>query len=96
MPYILKKDKSTIDAKLKEVHIGSVGELNYAINALAMNYLNQLDQMGYAELNGVIGAIESAKLEFTRRIVATYEIQKIRENGDIFQEFIRKHNLPTF
>ena len=95
MPYISKNDKANLDSKLSHVHIGSVGELNYAINALAMDYLNQLSQIGYQELNSVIGALEAAKLEFYRRIVLPYENKKIRDNGDIYYEFIRKHSLPT-
>ena len=95
MPYLIKNDVARLTSELQPVMITSCGELNFAINYLAMDYLNHLSQIDYTALNAIIGAMESAKAEFQRRIVGPYENKKIRDNGDIYFNFIRKHNLPT-
>ena len=38
----------------------------------------------YATINDIIGALEGAKMEFYRRVVAPYEDEKIKENGDVY------------
>ena len=47
-------------------------------------YLKQKSHLAYAEFNEAIGAIECAKLELYRRMLAPYEDRKIAENGDVF------------
>lgn len=37
----------------------------------------------YTVFNSIIGVFESAKLEFYRRRVASYEDEKIQENGAV-------------
>lgn len=44
----------------------------------------RLRPAGYVELNEVVGALESAKLELYRRIVGPYEDKKSAENGDVY------------
>lgn len=95
MPYLKKLDRDRIITNLRHCQVSNVGELNFAINHLVMKLLSNYAQLGYGELNDVIGAMESSKLEFYRRIVVPYEQGKIRDNGDCFQDFIRDHNLPT-
>lgn len=94
MPYITEIRRAAIldpvddTIKLSEIH--TPGELNYAIQQLALSYLEWLtDGMGvksagYIELNDVVGVMEAAKLEFYRRVVVPYEDIKITENGDVF------------
>ena len=48
--------------------------------ALAFDFTQESN---YQAINDIIGALESAKLEFYRRPVAIYEDKKIIENGDI-------------
>lgn len=93
MPYLKAKDATRLKASLPTPT--SAGELNYCIAQLTMNYLGVLAVVDYSALNAAIGALESAKLEIYRRLVAPYENGKIREHGDCFHEFIRKHNIPT-
>jgi hypothetical protein len=62
--------------------IESEGELNYAITRLGLILLRKLGK-NYANINGIVGVIECAKLEFYRRIAAPYEDDKRKENGDI-------------
>jgi hypothetical protein len=58
------------------------GELNYAITRIVLNFLGE--QPRYADFNNAVGALECAKLELYRRMVAPYEDFKIAENGDVY------------
>lgn len=87
MPYI-------DPAKREELEPTSVdpadcaGSLNFQISRLVERYV--LDNgLRYETLNAVVGALESAKAEFQRRIVSKYEDRKIRENGDIYGTLAR-------
>lgn len=80
MPYIDK------ESKLRLADSGSPetpGELNFAFTAILIDYVKRRGKT-YQTLNDVIGALECAKLEFQRRVVAPYEDKKIRENGDVY------------
>jgi hypothetical protein len=80
MPYIPKDTRSGA-----MVTPTSPGELNYAITRLLDNYVRRHpDGMRYHVLNEAVGALECAKLEFYRRIVADYEYGCIVKNGDVY------------
>jgi len=80
MPYIKNADrerlKLTTDPR-------TAGELNYMITSLILQYWNEHPQ-NYQTINDIVGAVEGAKLEFNRRVVAEYENQKALENGDVY------------
>ena len=59
------------------------GELNYLFTILSIQYVKRKGK-SYTHMNDVIGALEGAKLEFYRRMVAPYEDEKIEENGDVY------------
>ncbi|MBT4120606.1 MAG: hypothetical protein HOA57_00755 [Candidatus Magasanikbacteria bacterium] len=86
MPYILQSDRERLDPKIKELAetINTdqrAGELNYTITKLLL----ALKGNGkYKDYNELMGALESAKLEFYRREIAPYEDTKIEENGDVY------------
>ena len=61
----------------------SAGELNYKITRALIDYV-VIHKLSYATINDVIGALEGAKAEFQRRVVAPYEDRKIFENGDVY------------
>lgn len=65
------------------------GDVNYLIMQIADEYLN-IWGLKYEHLNALIGAIECAKLELTRRVVGPYEDEAIDRNGDVFSST----NLP--
>ena len=97
MPYIRKDQRVKYDKAFKDLLILDEGELNYAICQLAMRFVdNQEGPLSYRKLNAMIGAIECAKLELTRRLLNGYEHQKVIENGDIFGEFIRMHKIREY
>jgi hypothetical protein len=78
MPYIKKEQRTrdTLEAP------GTAGELNYAITDLIQFYWTL--HRNYQGINDIVGALEGAKLEFYRRVVAPYEDIKIKENGDVY------------
>ena len=86
MPYIKKPDRERLDPKIQELAQTinpdqRAGELNYSITKLLL----ALKGAGkYKDYNELIGALESAKLEFYRRQVRPYEDEKVRENGDVY------------
>lgn len=88
MPYIeaLHRDE-LLDTSPREWrhHINgqaSAGELNFAITNMVLGYLGE--KPNYAAFNNAIGALECAKLELYRRMVAPYEDLKISLNGDVY------------
>jgi len=81
MPYIKQTRRYALDAQ--EVFPGDPGELNYCITQLIRSYMMGT-KMNYQVMNDVLGALEGAKLEFYRRVVAQLEDKKIEENGDVY------------
>lgn len=61
----------------------TIGELNYCITILCLNFLD-VQGHNYKNINGIVGVLECAKLEFYRRLAAPYEDTKIIENGDVY------------
>jgi hypothetical protein len=57
--------------------------LNYVLTDLVTDYLDQRTP-SYAVFNEVIGVLECMKLELYRRILAPYEDEKCKENGDVY------------
>lgn len=85
MPYIKQQDRNKFEhfvASMEGLDIASAGELNYLLTMLTHKYLNQKPE-AYSMYNDAIGALEGAKLELYRRHVASYENDKIKENGDV-------------
>ena len=80
MPYI-KPDRREPLIQSREAE--SPGELNFLLSRELVTYLDRKG-LSYHTINDVIGALEGAKQEFYRRVVAPYEDLKIRENGDIY------------
>ncbi len=84
MPYIKQEDRDRLDLFVNELsrRVSTVGELNYAITRLAHLFLPDFG-VRYHDLNAVVGVLDCAKGEFKRRILAVFEDQKIKENGDL-------------
>lgn len=62
----------------------TAGEMNYAITKIILQYWTTSGIKNYDVINDIVGALEGAKAEFQRRIVAPYEDKKIQENGDVY------------
>jgi len=82
MPYIKQEQRKNIDMHSEPVN---AGELNYSITASLIEYINRKG-LNYQTINDIVGALEGAKLEFYRRVVAPYENVKIKENGDVYYD----------
>lgn len=83
MPYIRQDLRAHLLPTDYPRRARNAGELNYQFTMLAIQYVNDMG-LSYEVLNGVVGALESAKAEFQRRVVAPYEDRKIKENGDVY------------
>lgn len=83
MPYIKKNRRAalTIDKAVPD----TAGELNFCFTTKALEYLNT-HGLSYATINDIMGAFEGAKVEFYRRVAVPYEDQKIKENGDVYND----------
>jgi hypothetical protein len=79
MPYIPKSEKAKVD---QDNLITNAGQFNYALNQVISIYLEQ-NSMSYQTCNDIIGAMECAKMELYRRLLAPYEDKKILQNGDV-------------
>lgn len=79
MPYISMERRDRVAPRTAE----TAGDLNYGITRLLIGYLQE-HGLSYQTLNDIVGALEGAKAEFQRRVVAPYEDQKIRRNGDVY------------
>jgi Domain of unknown function (DUF6899) len=78
MPYIRQSQRARAE-KAPE----NAGELNFAITKLLQSYL-RFTGRSYQAFNDITGALENAKIEFYRRVVTPYEMEKILENGDAY------------
>jgi len=58
-------------------------ELNYIIGKMANDYFANRGLCG-ASIKEVLGALEGAKLEVYRRVIAPYEDKKVISNGETF------------
>ena len=83
MPYITKEQRELVDP-VSDLASSTPGELNYQLTALVTEYLRRRG-ISYTALNEAIGVLECAKLELYRRLVAEYEDQKCKANGDVYK-----------
>lgn len=80
MPYLNTKIKKRLERTMSP---WTAGELNFCFITLCQRYLAITDKR-YEHFNTVLGALEAAKMEIYRRVIAAYEDKKIKENGDVF------------
>lgn len=81
MPYI------TPDAK-KAINDGSgpdtVGELTYSITRICVEYFAGASRHDFATHAEITAALDHARHEWFRRMVAPHEDKKMVENGDVY------------
>lgn len=86
MPYIKQEDRKRFEEALKLLaHEApkTPGELNYIFSMIASIYITAHGEKRYQYFNDILGALEGAKLEIYRRLVAPYEDSAIKKNGDL-------------
>lgn len=90
MPYIKPEDRETVLKRVRDPR--TAGELNFLFTDLINRYLTE-NGVCYQSFNDIVGALEGAKLEMYRRLVAGYEDKKIIENGEAYlKDVLRKTN----
>lgn len=85
MPYIAQKRRGELAQVPNYNTPETAGELNYMLSLLVIQYMNQ-HGLSYKIINDIVGALESAKQEFYRRVAVPYEDLKRKENGDVYPE----------
>lgn len=97
MPYIKPNQRDQLDRAIEDLMIAIIkltdddklivagpGVYNYVITTLLNKAYDMRMYPSYDKANTVMGILESAKQEYYRRVVASYEDQKIDENGDVY------------
>ncbi len=79
MPYISAEEKEFVE---KTGIYKTAGQLNYRLTRVILSYWVN-GPRNYQAINDIIGALDGAKAEFQRRIVAPYEDRKREQNGDV-------------
>ena len=79
MPYVDASVQNMLDVSMDPQR---AGELNYCITKLCVDFLGSTPR--YSNFNEVIGALECAKLEMYRRMIAPYEDIACAKNGDVY------------
>ena len=85
MPYIPQARRAELRgiSRRPGLRAENVGELNFCITTLLLAYL-EMQGITYQTLNDVVGVLGCVEAELNRRLIAPYENQKIRENGDVY------------
>lgn len=81
MPYIKPELRSLVAKtdKQSEISILSVGQLTYKLFQILVDSVPE--EPRYEDYARALAAVEAAKLEFYRVLVAPYEHHKAQENG---------------
>lgn len=83
MPYVDNRTRAELEKRTPQ----TPGELNYAITQLLIAYTKS-QGLSYQTINDINGAVEGAKLEYYFRVARKYEDRKIRENGDVYPQYL--------
>jgi len=92
MPYIKQSQRDKLHSAISNLlyELDKVsdeeieGVLNYTITEIMNRRMcNEDGTWGYKLINRVVGTLENVKLEFYRRLAASYEDKAINKNGDL-------------
>jgi hypothetical protein len=81
MPYIKQEDRERLFQPGQMPR--NAGELNFCISLVIDQYWNENGQ-NYQAFNDIMGALTGALLEYYRRKIAYYEMNKLDQNGDVY------------
>jgi hypothetical protein len=82
MPYIKQEDREKLDKIVQLMHEANIvanGDLNYLLYAYCKRHISP----SYNSYKNFIGELNQCATEIERRILAPYEDEKIKENGDV-------------
>lgn len=80
MPYLEKSVKRALDGG--QIQASEPGHLTYKLYVLCLDYIVVRGKRFFSVCE-VMGALACCALEFYRRVIAPYEDEKIRSNGDV-------------
>jgi hypothetical protein len=83
MPYVDPNIRGNLEP-ISDMPAASTGELTFQITRLCEQVLDEQSPHNFQVFSSIIAALECAKLEFYRRVLAPYEDMKIRDNGDVY------------
>jgi hypothetical protein len=88
MPYISGDRRALYDERIAAIShqinaATPAGDLTYIITRLLVDWTEKRS-LSYASLAEAVAVLETAKLEFYRRVGGPYEDQKISDNGDAY------------
>ncbi len=85
MPYITPEVRDKVNLFIPDLanFIVTEGVLNYVITKLLVHYSIKFGE-SYQTFNALVGVLECAKLELYRRLIAEYENEKCKDNGDVY------------
>lgn len=91
MPYIKQEKRRTLDLIHQRLELMGfdvtggleIGDINYIITNILRLYIS-IKGKKYSTCNDLVGVLDCAKMELYRRIIAPYEDEKIKENGDVY------------
>jgi uncharacterized protein DUF6899 len=88
MPYLTQDDRLKFNRLLIELgeQLQTSGELNYCIARLTMEFLKKIrgPQVTYHDLSRIHGVLQDVANEYYRKVMAPYEDNKEKENGEVF------------
>jgi len=86
MPYIRPEYREKFKTSINQISydITGTGEFNYCISSIAFALLQRDPEGGYEAMSAIRAAMNDASDEFYRRVMAPYEDQKMKENGDVY------------
>jgi len=82
MPYVKRDQRLKLDGvvnNMVEAGIKANGDLNYVLYAFCKRHVSP----SYNEYKNFCGELYQCAREIERRILASYEDEKIKENGDV-------------
>ena len=82
MPYIKQEERVVMDGVVDFLKIAGVepnGKLNYVLYAFCKRHIDP----SYANYKNYIGELNECVAEIRRRLLAEYENEKIKSNGDV-------------
>jgi len=92
MPYLVADERLDIEGIIPHLSKAILtpgttlpGNINFAVSSLVNEIVADRGE-SYALYNTILGALECSKLEIYRRMVAPYEDEKQKENGDVFNK----------
>jgi len=88
MPYIKSERRAVLDPLINgliaELEMNGFWKVDGDVNYVFTRILKTIyPPESYFYLNRAVGVVESAKLEYYRRVAIPYEHQKMQANGDV-------------